>query len=588
MITFKTLSIRNFLSYGNNTTVFQLNNPGTMLIVGEDLDHTSEGQGSNGVGKTSMLQALIYALYDRIIDPDVAKDDLVNNINKKEMEVTLEFTAENGLDYKIIRQRKMKAGADGNRLFLFENDKDISVDVAGTNKKIEEVLGMAYDLFVRIIVFSASNDSFLKLPATSTSGPNQKDFIEELFGLSLITQKADRLKLLIKDVKMEMELKKVQLDSQQAERTRHKQQLAQSRQRQDAWEVQRSGTISLLESKLAKIDGVDVVGQKLIHAKLSQVTSSRTDITSKRTAIIRECNGHGATIKKLDSDISVLQDNKCPHCKQPYSNALIEVQQKMRELEAIEAELEEMSTQLTDYTELLTDLDALYVELNAQKTVDNIEEIVRIQSDADNIRSRVVELRQEVNPHIEIVQELEAITFDDVNYDSVQALQRTLDHQNFLLKLLTKNDSFVRKSLLTKYLPFLNSRLQFYLQMLGLPHVVEFQEDLTPKISKNEVKMKFGQLSTGQKARADFGFSVAFKDVRERLHGRTNICMFDEVLDFGLDAVGVVACAKVIKYLARAEHISMYVISHRNEIDSMFDRKMTVQMIKQFSYIQTH
>ena len=122
MITFKSLSVRNFLSYGNNTTVFQLNNPGTMLIVGEDLDNTTEGQGSNGVGKTSMLQALIYALYDRIIDPDVTKDDLVNNINKKEMEVTLEFTAENGQDYKIIRQRKMKAGADGNRLYLFEID----------------------------------------------------------------------------------------------------------------------------------------------------------------------------------------------------------------------------------------------------------------------------------------------------------------------------------------------------------------------------------------------------------------------------------------------------------------------------------
>jgi ABC-type ATPase with predicted acetyltransferase domain len=122
--------------------------------------------------------------------------------------------------------------------------------------------------------------------------------------------------------------------------------------------------------------------------------------------------------------------------------------------------------------------------------------------------------------------------------------------------------------------------------MLGLPHAVEFQEDLTAKISHNSVEMKFGNLSTGQKARVDFAFSVAFKDVRERLHGRTNICMFDEVLDFGLDAVGVVACAKVIKFLAKTEGLSMYVISHRNEVERVFDRKMTIQLIKKFSYVQ--
>jgi DNA repair exonuclease SbcCD ATPase subunit len=108
MISLKTLSIRNFLSYGNNTTVFQLDQPGTTLILGEDLDNTADGTGSNGVGKTTMLQAIVYALYDKIISDDYTLDGLVNNINDEQMEVSLEFIASNGVTYKVIRQRKMK------------------------------------------------------------------------------------------------------------------------------------------------------------------------------------------------------------------------------------------------------------------------------------------------------------------------------------------------------------------------------------------------------------------------------------------------------------------------------------------------
>ncbi|MBD1461687.1 hypothetical protein H8H65_13945, partial [Staphylococcus aureus] len=131
---------------------------------------------------------------------------------------------------------------------------------------------------------------------------------------------------------------------------------------------------------------------------------------------------------------------------------------------------------------------------------------------ADNIRERVEELKVEVNPHADTLASLKAVSLDTVNYDDINALQREIDHQNFLLKLLTKSDSFVRMSLLNQYMPFLNGRVQYYLQMLGLPHVVEFQEDLTAKIAHNGVEMKFGNLSTGQKARVDFAFSVAFKD----------------------------------------------------------------------------
>lgn len=590
MIQLKTLSIRNFMSYGNNVTVFQLDQPGTTLVLGENLDSTDEGVGSNGVGKTTMLQGIVYALYDRIITPpgeEVPKDSLVNHFNKEQMEVTLEFIAENGIPYKIHRQRKMKKhGPDANNTFLYENGVDISVDAAGTTKKIEEIIGMPYEMFARIIVFSASNQSFLKLPATSTSGPNQKAFIEDLLGLSDITSKAELLKKHIKDTKTSLDMKKVQIDAQKAERDRHKTQVEHAKKRLADWESQRTMTIKTLESKLAKVDGIDVEGQRAIHAKLKQVDTKRTAVKQAKQESTRTCREHMTQFEKLDKQLVTLRKNKCPHCEQPYAKALDEIDTNLKQMEKLEAAIAAENESITDCLAMIEDLDHLYDELRQQITVDDIEAIARIQSDVENIRARIAELRVEENPHLATVKELEEVVFDDVDMKDVDKLQNELDHQNFLLKLLTKSDSFVRKTLVTKYLPFLNQRLAYYLQMLGMTHIVQFQDDLSVKITHGDAEVRFGLLSNGQKARVDFGLAVAFKDVRERLHGRLNLCMFDEVLDFGLDAVGVSACAKVIKHLARTEGVSMYIVSHRNEIDSVFDRRMTIQMIKKFSYVR--
>lgn len=590
MIQLKTLTVRNFMSYGNNVTVFQLDQPGTTLVLGENLDSTDEGVGSNGVGKTTMLQGIVYALYDRIITPpgeEVPKDSLVNHFNKEQLEVTLEFIAENGCAYKIHRQRKMKKhGPDANNTFLYENGVDISVDAAGTTKKIEEIIGMPYDMFARIIVFSASNQSFLKLPATSTSGPNQKAFIEDLLGLSEITEKAETLKKQIKDTKASLDTKKVQIDAQKAERDRHATQVSHAKKRLADWDLQRTSSIKTLESKLAKVDGIDVEGQRAVHAKLKQVDTKRVTVKQAKQEATRTCREHMAQFEKLDKQLVSLRKNKCPHCEQPYAKALDEIETNLTQMEKLEASITAENESITECTAMIEDLDALYDDLKQQITVDDIEAIARIQSDVENIRARIAELRVEENPHLATVKELEEVVFDDLNMEEVDKLQKELDHQNFLLKLLTKSDSFVRKTLVTKYLPFLNQRLAYYLQMLGMAHIVQFQDDLSVKITHGDAEVRFGLLSNGQKARVDFGLSVAFKDVRERLHGRLNLCMFDEVLDFGLDAVGVAACARVIKHLARTEGVSMYIVSHRNEIDSVFDRRMTIQMIKKFSYVR--
>jgi DNA repair exonuclease SbcCD ATPase subunit len=132
----------------------------------------------------------------------------------------------------------------------------------------------------------------------------------------------------------------------------------------------------------------------------------------------------------------------------------------------------------------------------------------------------------------------------------------------------------------------LNNRLRHYLTVLGLPHKVEFTHEMTARISQLSNELDFGNLSAGQRARVNFALSLAFKDVLQNLHTKINVCLFDEVLDVGLDSVGVQAAARLLKQKARAENLSFYIISHRDEIDRAFDRTLAVQLSKGFSYIK--
>ena len=190
------------------------------------------------------------------------------------------------------------------------------------------------------------------------------------------------------------------------------------------------------------------------------------------------------------------------------------------------------------------------------------------------------------NPFIEPLEELEAVELDKLNMGMINGLNTYADHQRFLLKLLTKKDSFVRKALINKNIPFLNRRLSHYLMDLGLPHTVEFTHEMTAEISQFGRPLDFGNLSNGQRARVNLALSFAFRDVLQSLHEHINVCMLDEVLDVGLDAIGVQSAARMLKRKARDEKLSLYIISHRDEIDGAFDHTMTVQMSKGFSFIK--
>lgn len=587
MIKFKSITLTNFMSYGAIPTIIRLDQPGTTLLLGEDLDNTNSGSGSNGCGKSSILNSIVYALYDKPLSEDIkSKDDLVNFVNKKGMEVAIEFE-KNNTHYLIIRCRKMKAGAAGNYTTVYKNGKDITVDSSfNTNDQIEKILEIPYDLFVRIVAFSAEQTSFLKLPTRSVHAANQTDIIEELFDLKTLSSKAEALKVEIKITESSLKTYLEKNDVLKGEHERHKKQLDSAQRRVISWEQSNSQEIGDIKVQIQKLENINVQEQRVVYDQVVSLITIVGDYARQKIEAKRQVDHLQKSINEFQHELMHLQKGECPRCHQTF----IENPEKLTN---IDRNIFNDKQKLIEQQKLLAGYEISWLEHNTQLKearkklqVQNLDELLEIKNKVQQLQNKLNDLINAVNPFIEALDELENIKLEEINMAKVNELKKLLDHQTFLLKLLTKKDSFVRKALLNKNIPFLNARLQKYLIDLDLPHHVEFTHEMTASISKFGHPISFGNLSHGQKARVNLALSFAFRDVLQSMHDTVNICMLDEVLDEGLDAVGVHAAAKMLKKKAREDKIGLYIISHKDEIDNAFDRKMIVQMSGGFSSIK--
>jgi ABC-type multidrug transport system ATPase subunit len=140
------------------------------------------------------------------------------------------------------------------------------------------------------------------------------------------------------------------------------------------------------------------------------------------------------------------------------------------------------------------------------------------------------------------------------------------EHQEFLLKLLTNKDSFIRKKIIDQNLAYLNNRLTYYLDKVGLPHTVSFQNDLSVEITLLGQDLDFDNLSRGERNRLILGLSWSFRDVWESLYQNVNLLFIDELIDSGMDANGVENSLGILKKMSRERSKNIYLISHRDEL----------------------
>ncbi len=624
------------MSYGNAETKVSLQREGATLIEGRNLDDTAEGMGANGVGKSSIINAIVYACYGKALS-DVNLDKLVNIVNGKNCVVGISF--KKGKDtYEITRYRKVKSGAEGTYITIFKNgdyDKDLAKGtIPESNKFIEEqIIGMSYELFKQIVIFDADSTSFFKEKAAT-----QREMVEDLFQLSLLSEKAALLKDANKDVTSEIKIQENSLEHLERAVDDHEVQLERAKSRLLKWDRTHKSELSDLTMTLEELQSIDIESERKLFDQISdletqiqelrhreselklQLSDAERDLESTESAIL----AHKRTIKSFNRDvqrvekelsqilkeIEALNSNTCPTCKQslPDSEELLndassrkhkceaEKQSVAEEMDTImksidKLEQDELPPKKSSYNEVeeqlttvLSDIKQLRKQM-PQTEFDSVEELSKVEVQVSTLESKIEEKRNTENPHLEALEEVESKTIEKPNYDEINKLKKILDHQKLLLKLLTDKKSFIRKTLINKRLPALNERLKHYVTTFGLPFRVEFQSDLTAKVMRFGKSMDYGNLSGGQRARLNLAVALSFRDTLERIHFAVDLCVFDEVLDRGLDDVGVMTITNHLMQRAK-DGGCMFIITHKNDVASRFEQRLLISMKNGFSLVE--
>lgn len=340
MINLTKISFQNFQSYGSVLQEVDLTKPGTTMITGENLD---DG-GSNGAGKTTLINAISYALYDKPIS-DISKDGLINNINGKNMQVIIEFEKDK-VRYKIRRYRKMK----GNGVELYEDDKDITPDSIGnTNKLIEGILRMPYDLFVRVIVFSAPDVQFLRLPSRV-----QSDTLEELLDLTMLSEKANVLKDVVKDTTRSIELETNVIAKLNDGCSRFTDLLYKAHLRVIEWDNNNKKKIIGLQEELDELTVVDIDKQTATLKSIQYITDDILKLDDKineLSGIVIDYQDTEQSLKKSkkQSDTWIIDNSKLIKTAEDElaELKLIDLEGQLKLNSAVEITKDELTTQRT-------------------------------------------------------------------------------------------------------------------------------------------------------------------------------------------------------------------------------------------------
>lgn len=572
MITFKKLEIRNFLSFGNAIQELDIDFDGTTLIIGRNVDTG----GANGVGKSTIINAISYALFNKPIS-NISKERLINKTNSSKntlMEVRLSFCKDED-EFEIYRTR-----GESNSIQLFQNGVDITPDsIAVTDRKVIELIGFSYELFVKVIIFSGSDAPFLEMSVS-----NQRTLIEELFNITILSEKAANLKDMIKETETDIQIKEKLLDQQVKTREKQLKQVEEAKARVLKWDSEREVQIEKLSKDLEELSLIDFTIETEAHQLLLELKPSITKLNNDKQNVDKDLSRKTKQIEDLMKQLSHLELDQCPYCLQKYADSHKKIDELKKLLDESESEAMLLVEKNDQTGKQLEEILAQQKEALSICKFPSITEATRKQSSVEELNKKLLDLKNGVNPHIEAYEALTEENIEQIDFSELDALKKHLEHQQFLLKLLTNKDSFVRKKIINKTIPFLNKRINSYTHELGLPHIVRFDDDMSCSVSEFDRELDFGNLSSGEKKRVNLALSLAFRDVFHQIHSSVN-CLFLDEIEASLDVQGLEAVIKTIKNKSRDEGLGIWIISNRSETNGRFDRQLTVVKENGFSTI---
>jgi len=549
------------MSVGNATQAINFDRRDLTLVLGENLDLGGDGS-RNGTGKTTIINALSYALYGQALT-NIRRDNLINKANGKNMLVSLDFNI-NGKDYRIERGRKP------NVLKFFVNNEEQAADDNSqgdsreTQDAIESAIGMTHDMFRHVLALNTYTEPFLSLKAN-----DQRAIIEQLLGITLLSERAERIKELNRETKDGISQEEMRIRAVQEANKRIEEQIENLRRRQTMWTTKHDEEIEKLQTALEELKKIDIEAEIEAHKAHRVWDQKRKDLNDLSSQISRtklDVDRENKSIEKLSKEIATLESHTCHTCGQSFHDNKHQqvLETKQKDLASARASSQEHSTLLS---ELQTAHDSLGTLGKPPKMFyDNEADAVHHQATLTNLEKQITEKSAETDPYGEQIEEMTGQALQTVTYDTLNELTRLQEHQDFLLKLLTNKDSFIRKKIIEQNLSYLNARLTHYLDRIGLPHQVIFQNDLNVEITELGRDLDFDNLSRGERNRLILSMSWAFRDVWESLYHPINLLFIDELVDSGMDTQGVENSLALLKKMSRERHKSIWLVSHRDEL----------------------
>jgi DNA repair exonuclease SbcCD ATPase subunit len=522
---------------------------------------------TNGIlsHNTTIINALSYALYGQALT-NIRKENLINKINGKNMLVTVEFE-KNGNKYRIERGRKpniLKLFVNDNQLKTEESDDESQGDSRETQKAIEDMLEMSHTMFKHLMALNTYTEPFLSMRAA-----DQREVIEQLLGITLLSTKSEALKAQIKETKDSIQSEELKISAIKTANENVQKSIDSLQLKSSAWETKHQTELENLGRAILKLESVDIEAELAAHTALKLWDDNDNKIRNlnrQKATLESALSQTDKAFEKNKQEVEKLKNKKCPACEQDlhdhkHKEMMNEIIKQGEETEKYRNKL------LDDLQEIASELSKIGEQPRKPITFYDTEaEALGHKNNLISLEKQLIAKAEESNPYAEQIQELQQTAIQTIDWNNINLLSRYRDHQEFLYKLLTNKDSFIRKKIIDQNLTYLNQRLTYYIDKLGLPHQILFLNDLSVQITQLGQDLDFDNLSRGERNRLILSMSFAFRDVWEGLYQSINLLFIDELIDAGMDSAGVEAGLAVLKKMARERNKNIYLISHKDEL----------------------
>ena len=568
MITFKTIKWKNFLSTGDHWNEINFLEKNTNLIIG-----------TNGSGKSTMLDALTFALFNKPFRK-INKSQLMNSANERDCLVELDFSV-NNRDYIVRRGMKpniFDIEINGNLMNRQADDR--------SNQKIleESILKVNYKSFTQIVILGSSTF----VPFMQLSGSNRRDVIEDLLDIRIFSAMNQLIKDQIREKKEKVRSLDLKKDNLKDKMTMQKNFI---KELEDRGKSDITISKDKINTLITETDNYVTINEEL-ELEVTGLIEDQEKVTGAGKKLLKLNNLKGKLSNKvttLTKEHKFFKDNvSCPTCTQPIEeefrlNRITDVQTKAKELKKGYKDLEETIKKEQDRERQFQKLSKEITKLNNDISQNN----TRISFNQRQIRDLESEIQitteqfKNRNTEHEKLKEFKDNLKNTI--DELSVHREDINHHDFAYSLL--KDDGVKTKIIKKYLPFINQQVNRYLQLMdfyiNFTLDEEFRETVKSPIHED---FSYASFSEGEKMRIDLALLFTWREVaRVKNSVNTNLLIMDEVFDSSLDGFGTDEFLKIIRYIIKGANI--FVISHKSDLNDKFENVIQFDKFKGFSKI---